>query len=126
MILKGKMMKIIILLSISFFLMTCSREWDNALDTDNSFVENNFDGVWISSNFNYGFRIEGKQGIATILTSNFSVGDTILHFEPLTNTLFQGEQIFHDELWHQVTGRLLNSRTLEMTGFELIWVMSKV
>lgn len=87
---------------------------------------NSFDGIWFSDQYRYGFRIEGKLGIATVSNSpSFSPGDPILRFERVSDVAFRGDQIFANGKWYQISGQLIDQRTLRMEGGGLVWTMSR-
>jgi hypothetical protein len=84
------------------------------------------DGQWFSTQFRYGFKINGDIGVATQSNSSmYAPGDVILRFKRLSEREFIGEQIFTNGGWNKVSGRLLDANTLTMTGGGVVWTMSK-
>jgi hypothetical protein len=74
-----------------------------------------FNGAWFSSQYNFGFRIEGKIGRATKSNSpKFAPGDIILNIDSLSENKFQGHQMYTDGNWYKVSGELLDAQTLKM------------
>src|SRR4051794_8677957 len=57
-------------------------------------VTSSFDGDWFSSRWQYGFRIQGRTGVATVSNSPaFKRGDVILRIESMSGNTFRGKQI---------------------------------
>jgi hypothetical protein len=85
-----------------------------------------FDGVWFSNQWRYGFKIQGKTGIATQSNSpKYAPGDVILRIDSVSGQTFRGSQIYTDGVWRQVTGQLANG-TLRISGPTSSWVMTRV
>lgn len=84
-----------------------------------------FDGVWFSNQWRYGFKIQGKTGIATQSNSpKFKPGDVILRIDSVSGQTFRGTQIYTDGVWRPVTGQLANG-TLRISGPTSSWVMTR-
>jgi hypothetical protein len=97
-----------------------------AIPASTSSSSRTLDGQWFSVQFQYGFKIQGDIGIATLSNSpNFAPGDVILRFERQSEIEFRGEQIFTDGNWYAVSGRQADANTLAMTGGGQVWTMSK-
>jgi hypothetical protein len=83
-------------------------------------------GEWISAEHAYGFRLSGSSGVATLSNSpRIRIGQEILTYTSTSETTFRGRQMFADGRWFDVTGRLLDERTLEMSGNGYVWTMSR-
>jgi hypothetical protein len=85
-----------------------------------------FNGTWFSSQYNFGFRIDGRIGRATKSNSpKFAPGDIILHIESLSENQFQGQQMYTDGNWYKVSGELLDAQTLKIRDNSSMHTMSR-
>jgi hypothetical protein len=76
-----------------------------------------FNGSWYSPVYRYAIRIRGMRGIATIANaSTYKAGDITLRIDNVTGNGFSGSSIFTDGGFYPVTGRLVNSDTIEMAS----------
>jgi surface antigen len=74
------------------------------------------DGAYYNTEFQFGFRIQGREGIATVSNSpRYSVGDVMLKLTETDPTEFVGEQLCVDGAFHPVTGVLTPQGNLDMT-----------
>ncbi len=84
---------------------------------------NHFNGEWYSHDYKYSFRINGKEGVATLSNSpNYRVGDLMLRIDSFDGALYHGQQIFTDGKWHNVTMQLLPNEIV-MKGSGYNWKM---
>jgi surface antigen len=75
-----------------------------------------FDGVFYNAEFQFGFRVQGREGIATVSNSpKYSIGDVMLRLSEIGLRDFVGEQLCVDGAFHPVTGALTPHGDLEMT-----------
>lgn len=90
-------------------------------------ISSSFDGDWYNAEYRYGFRIHGNEGIATISNSpKFAPGDLIVRLRATSKYTFEGEQVFKDGSWYEVTGERTTRDTLVMhhqVGPGLTWTM---
>lgn len=84
-------------------------------------------GRWFSAQWKYGYEL--KDGVGTATASNsakFKVGDEIIYLKPVSNSSFEGEQVFQDGKFHQIKVSLLPDGKLQFKGEKNIsWTMSR-
>ncbi|WP_371195190.1 hypothetical protein [Glaciecola sp. SC05] len=85
---------------------------------------NFLDGYWFSEEYQYGFKIEGAEGIAVVTNSpNYSPGQVMLRFTSNKDGDFVGQQIFTDGNWRNISGKIVNENTIELEGGGYVWKM---
>jgi hypothetical protein len=84
-------------------------------------------GRWFSTQWKYGYELKNGVGTATATNSaKFKVGDEIIYLKPVSNTSFEGEQVFQDGKFHQINVSLLPDGRLQFKAEKNIsWTMSR-
>jgi hypothetical protein len=109
-------------------LMTAETKPLTSSISDRSAIKiNPFNGEWYSPKYRYGFRIEGKIGVATKSNAPtvYKVGDVMLRINDLQDSSFQGLHIYTNGAWNDVTGELTSENTMIMKGGGFTWTMQK-
>jgi hypothetical protein len=83
-----------------------------------------FQGEWYSAEYQYAFRIQGRQGTATLSNApTYKVGDVMLHIQRIDGQAFTGEQIYTSGTYVPVTAVLVTRDSLRMTDRDATWMM---
>jgi len=86
------------------------------------------DGYWYSSQWKYGYLL--KSGIGTATSTNspkFNVGDKVISLKSISDTEFEGEQVYKDGLFHKIKATLKPDGKLYFEGDRNVsWYMDKV
>lgn len=106
----------------------------NMVSDQHFYYINNFDddllnaaqGKWWSSEYKYGFEIEGLNGVATATNAPnvYKVGDHILQINHASHNKIKGKQIFTDGAWYDVT-ITVHDAFMYMEGGGYKWTLRK-